>query len=32
LQSIFNKFGVGSRIEAVIQALKKGWVTLDDLS
>ena len=24
LQSIFNKFGVGSRIEAVIQALKKG--------
>jgi len=32
LQGIFNKFGVGSRIEAVIQALKKGWLTLDDLS
>lgn len=32
LRSIFNKFGVGSRIEAVIQALKKGWLTLDDLS
>jgi NarL family two-component system response regulator LiaR len=32
LQSIFNKFGVGSRIEAVIQALKRGWLTLDDLS
>ena len=32
LQSIFNKFGVGSRTEAIVQALKKGWVTLDDLS
>jgi len=32
LQGIFNKFGVGSRIEAVIQALKRGWLTLDDLS
>lgn len=32
LRSIFNKFGVGSRIEAVIKALKKGWLTLDDLS
>lgn len=32
LRGIFNKFGVGSRIEAVIQALKKGWLTLDDLS
>jgi len=32
LRSIFNKFGVGSRIEAVIQALRKGWLTLDDLS
>jgi NarL family two-component system response regulator LiaR len=32
LRSIFNKFGVGSRIEAVIQAFKKGWLTLDDLS
>lgn len=32
LRGIFNKFGVGSRIEAVIKALKKGWLTLDDLS
>lgn len=32
LRGIFNKFGVGSRIEAVIRALKKGWLTLDDLS
>jgi DNA-binding NarL/FixJ family response regulator len=32
LRSIFNKFGVGSRIEVVIQALKRGWLTLDDLS
>ncbi len=32
LQGIFNKFGVGSRVEAVIQALKRGWLTLDDLS
>lgn len=32
LQGIFNKFGVGSRIEAVIEALKRGWLTLDDLS
>jgi DNA-binding NarL/FixJ family response regulator len=32
LRSIFNKIGVGSRIEAVVQALKKGWLTIDDLS
>ena len=32
LRSIFNKIGVGSRIEAVAQALKKGWITLEDLS
>jgi len=32
LQSMFNKFGVGSRMEAIIQALKRGWITLDDLS
>jgi NarL family two-component system response regulator LiaR len=31
LTSIFGKLGVGSRIEAVIQALKRGWVTLEDL-
>ena len=31
LAAIFGKLGVGSRTEAVIQALKKGWVTLEDL-
>ena len=31
LRSIFNKLGVGSRSEAVIYALKRGWFTLDDL-
>ena len=29
--SIFNKLGVGSRIEAVVYALKKGWFDLEDL-
>ncbi|MDP3063935.1 MAG: response regulator transcription factor [Chloroflexota bacterium] len=29
---IFNKLKVGSRTEAVVCALKRGWVTLDDLS
>jgi len=29
--SIFNKLGVGSRIEAVVYALKKGWFGLEDL-
>jgi DNA-binding NarL/FixJ family response regulator len=29
--SIFQKLGVGSRIEAVLRALKEGWLTLDDL-
>lgn len=32
LGSIFNKLGVGSRTEAVIEALKKGWLTLEELS
>jgi NarL family two-component system response regulator LiaR len=32
LGSIFNKMGVGSRIEAVITAMKKGWFTLEELS
>lgn len=31
LGSIFNKLGVGSRTEAVIQAIKKGWLTLEEL-
>ncbi len=32
LRSIFNKLQVGSRTEAVFQALKEGWVTLNDVS
>lgn len=31
LGSIFSKLGVGSRTEAVVRALKEGWVTLDDV-
>jgi len=31
LGAIFNKLGVGSRTEAVIQAIKRGWLTLDEL-
>jgi DNA-binding NarL/FixJ family response regulator len=31
LRSIFNKLGVGSRSEAVLYALKKGWFSLDDM-
>ena len=29
---IFNKLQVGSRTEAVVRALKEGWVTLDEVS
>jgi DNA-binding NarL/FixJ family response regulator len=29
---IFNKLGVGSRTEAVIQAMTRGWLTLEELS
>ena len=32
LGNIFNKLQVGSRTEAVVRALKEGWVTLDDVS
>jgi len=32
LRSIFDKLGVGSRTEAVIYALKKGWFTLDEIA
>jgi DNA-binding NarL/FixJ family response regulator len=32
LGTIFNKLGVGSRIEAVIEALRCGWFTLDELT
>jgi len=28
---IFKKLGVGSRTEAVLRALREGWLTLDDL-
>ena len=31
LSGVFTKMGVGSRTEAVIDGLKKGWFTLDDL-
>jgi len=31
LARLFQKLGVGSRTEAVIRALKEGWVTLDDV-
>ncbi len=30
LTNIFNKMGVGSRTEAVVCALRKGWITLED--
>ncbi len=29
---IFNKLGVGSRTEAVIQAIIRGWLAMDELS
>jgi two-component system, NarL family, response regulator LiaR len=31
LGNIFNKLLVGSRTEAVVRALKEGWVTLEDI-
>jgi len=31
LVNIFRKLGVGSRTEAVLHALREGWLTLDDL-
>jgi DNA-binding NarL/FixJ family response regulator len=30
LTNIFNKMGVGSRTEAVVVALRKGWITLEE--
>lgn len=30
LQNVFGKMHVGSRTEAVVQALRKGWLTLED--
>ncbi|GAH80743.1 unnamed protein product, partial [marine sediment metagenome] len=32
LVNIFRKLGVNSRTQAVLDALKKGWLTLDSLS
>jgi len=32
LGNIFNKLGVGSRTEAIIHALKKGWVELEQVA
>jgi NarL family two-component system response regulator LiaR len=32
LSNVFSKLRVGSRTEAVICALKKGWLTLEDVS
>jgi len=31
MRSIFNKLGVGSRSEAILHSLKRGWFTLEDL-
>ena len=31
LGNIFNKLQVGSRTEAVVRALKHGWITLEDI-
>jgi DNA-binding NarL/FixJ family response regulator len=30
LTNIFNKMGVGSRTEAVVHALRRGWIALED--
>ncbi len=30
LSNVFSKMGVGSRTEAVVYALRKGWLTLED--
>ena len=32
LVNIFNKMGVGSRTEAVMQALNQGWVEMDAIA
>ncbi|MFC2019355.1 response regulator [Chloroflexota bacterium] len=32
LRTIFNKLGVGSRTEAVLYGLRKGWFALEDIS
>jgi DNA-binding NarL/FixJ family response regulator len=30
LSNVFNKLDVGSRVEAVLYALRRGWLTLED--
>ena len=30
LSSVFGKMGVSSRTEAVLQALRQGWLSLDE--
>jgi len=32
LVNIFNKMGVGSRTEAVLKALRHGWINIEDIS
>jgi DNA-binding NarL/FixJ family response regulator len=32
LVNIFNKMGVGSRTEAVLQALRRGWIYIEDVA
>ena len=32
LRTIFSKLGVGSRTEAVLHGLRRGWLTLEELS
>ncbi len=31
LSSVFNKLGVGSRTEAIFQAVKRGWLSFEEL-
>ena len=31
MRSIFNKLGVGSRSEAIVSGLKRGWFSLEDI-
>ena len=31
MRSIFNKLGVGSRSEAILYGLKRGWFAIEDL-
>ncbi len=31
INSIFHKLGVGSRTEAIFLAVKKGWLSFEDL-